>query len=336
MTLRVVVTGGTGFIGSKVLRALREPGAELRALARNPPPGVPGPSRPPGPPPQPGPPGPSGAPRLSWLPADLSRPESLRGVCEGADVLLHLASRISGTEEECAAVNVDGTAALMDEARRCGVERIVHLSTAAVYGPGPHRGIGVNEKAPAPASPASRTRLLGERAALDAGATVLRPGLVTGTGDRWVVPALAALLEQLPGRWDGGSGLLSLVDADDLARLVAALAVLPHRPPAGIFHAAHPRPVRNGDLMAALGELGVLPTPGADLSWETCVETLRRSPRGVSERQFELLAGEHWFRSDDIWPLADCPPGPGPLARLRAAAPWYRGHLAARRATADT
>ncbi|WP_411073545.1 NAD-dependent epimerase/dehydratase family protein [Streptomyces sp. cmx-4-7] len=320
MTLRVVLTGATGFIGSRVLRAVLDPAAgrpvEVRALARTAPPG---PSRP------------SGAAGPSWVDADLTRPRSLRGVCEGADVLLHLASRISGTEEECAAVNVRGAAALLEEARRCGVRRIVHLSTAAVYGPGPHRGIRVNEKDPAPGSPASRTRLLGERAALDAGATVLRPGLVTGAGDRWVVPALAALLERLPGRWNGGRGLLSLVDADDLARLITALAVLPDRPPAGIFHAAHPRPVRNGDLMAALGDLGVLAPAGADLSWESCLEFLRRTPSGVSERQFELLAGEHWFRSDEIWTLADCPPGPGPLARLATAAPWYRRHLAERR-----
>jgi nucleoside-diphosphate-sugar epimerase len=317
VTLRIVVTGAGGFIGSRVLRAVPDLAAdrtvEVRAVARAVPPGS------------------SGAHRPSWVIADLTRPRSLQGVCEGADVLLHLASRISGTEEECAAVNVHGTTALLEDARRCGVDRVVHLSTAAVYGPGPHRGIRVNEKTPAPLSPASRTRLTGESAALDAGATVLRPGLVTGVGDRWVVPTLAALLEQLPGRWDGGRGRLSLVDADDLARLIATLALLPHQPPAGVFHAAHPEPVRNGDLMAALGDLEVLPPAGAELSWDSCLEILRRHPRGVSERQFELLAGEHWFHSDDIWRLADCPPGPGPLARLASAAPWYRAHLAERR-----
>jgi nucleoside-diphosphate-sugar epimerase len=317
--LRVVLTGGTGFIGSRVLHRLLDPErtgrpVEIRALART------------------APPSPPAVPRLSWLPADLTRPESLRGVGEGADVLIHLASRITGREDECTAVNVRGTTALLEEARRCGVGRIVQLSTAAVYGPGPHRGIAVDEVVPAPVSPASRTRLVGERVAVEAGGTVLRPGLVTGVGDRWVVPALAELREQLPARWNGGRGLASLVDVDDLARLIVRLATMPDGPPGGTFHASHPRPVRNRDLMATLGDLGVLPpVPAEDWSWETCLQHLRRSPGGVSERQFELLAGDHWYDSEDIWRMAECPAGPGPLARLSAASPWYRAHLAERR-----
>ncbi|MCE0447586.1 SDR family oxidoreductase [Streptomyces tricolor] len=191
----------------------------------------------------------------------------MRGAGEGADVLVHLASRISGSEDECAAVNVHGTTALVEEARRCGVGRIVQLSTAAVYGPGPHRGIAVDEVVPAPVSPASRTRLRGERAAVAAGGTVLRPGLVTGAGDRWVVPALADLREHVPARWNGGRGLASMVDVDDLARLIVRLATTPERPPGGTFHASHPRPVRNRDLMAALGDArGGAPGPGGGLA----------------------------------------------------------------------
>ncbi|WP_225824269.1 NAD-dependent epimerase/dehydratase family protein [Streptomyces naphthomycinicus] len=316
--LRVVLTGGTGFIGSRVLHRLLDAcpadrPAEVRALVRADPPRTPA------------------DPRLSWVPADLARPASLRGVCEDADVVIHLASRITGDEDECAAVNVQGTAALVEEARRAGAGRIVQLSTAAVYGPGPHRGITVDEVAPAPVSPASRTRLRGERAAVDAGGTVLRPGLVTGAGDRWVVPALSRLLEQLPAAWNAGRGLLSLVDVDDLARLIVRLATMPDQPPAGVFHASHPAPISNRDLMTALGELGVLPAVTADWSWETCVRQLRQAPGGVSERQFELLAGDHWYLSDDIWQIAACAPGPGPLARLSAAAPWYEAHLAERR-----
>ncbi|MCG0068562.1 NAD(P)-dependent oxidoreductase [Streptomyces tricolor] len=316
--LRVVLTGGTGFIGSRVLQRLLDPErtgrpVEVRALART------EPSSP-------------AAPGLSWLPADLARPASLRGAGEGADVLVHLASRISGSEDECAAVNVHGTTALVEEARRCGVGRIVQLSTAAVYGPGPHRGIAVDEVVPAPVSPASRTRLRGERAAVAAGGTVLRPGLVTGAGDRWVVPALADLREHVPARWNGGRGLASMVDVDDLARLIVRLATTPKRPPGGTFHASHPRPVRNRDLMAALGDARVVPpAPAEDWPWEVCLRQLRRSRSGVSERQFELLAGDHWYASDDIWRMAGCPAGPGPLARLSAASAWYRAHLAERR-----
>ncbi|MGW2023237.1 NAD-dependent epimerase/dehydratase family protein [Streptomyces decoyicus] len=312
---RVALTGATGFIGSAVLRTLFEtPGAggdvTVRALARTPPagPAVPG---------------------LDWVLGDLTDAESLRGLVAGADVLIHLASFIGSDEARCAQVNVHGCAALMAEARHAGVQRIIHLSTAAVYGTGPHRGIDVNEMAPAPVSPSSRTRLAGEEKALGAGGTVLRPGLVLGSGDRWVVPAYAELLERVPARWDGGRGLLSLVDVGDLARLITSLAQLTE-PPRGIFHAAHPVPVGNGELLTALAASEVLPPAGPeDWPWQTCLEQLRKRPGKMSERQFSLLARDHWYRSDAVWEAAGCPAGPGALSRLGAAADWYRAHLAA-------
>ena len=308
----IVITGATGFIGSAVLDALldahpapRETPPRIRTLGRRPPAH------------------PSEA--IAWAPADLAVPGTLKGTCEGADVLLHLACSLSSDDRTCRAVNVAGTDALMTEAARAGVQRIIHLSTAAVYGPGPHHGPDVNEVRAAPVSPASRTRLAGEGPALHAGATVLRPGLVTGPGDRWVVPALAELVSRVPGLWDGGNALLSLVDVRDLARLIARLATAEPAPPSGrVLHASHPEPVRTGDLLACLAHHGVLPQVTDPLPWPECLLQLRATRGHVNERQFALLARDHWYRSDDVWRLADCPPGPGPLARIPEAAAYYR------------
>lgn len=137
-------------------------------------------------------------------------------------MLLHLATSLGPDAAVCKAVDVRGAEAVMAEAGRAGVPRIVHLSTATVYGPGPHRGTGVDQVPPAPVPAVSGSRLAAEKYALAAGATVLRPGLVTGPGDRWVVPGGVELLRSVPALWQGGRGLLSMTDVADLARLAKA------------------------------------------------------------------------------------------------------------------
>ncbi|MFD8375373.1 NAD-dependent epimerase/dehydratase family protein [Streptomyces sp. NPDC059688] len=312
---RVVLTGATGFIGSAVLHQL----ARLRVEAGGPayvcvvgrrlPAGTAGLAD-------------------EWTPADLGEPGSLRGVCDGADVLLHLAASQSSNEAYSTAVNVHGTAALMREAARSGVRRIVHLSTAAVYGPGPHRGIGVDEVVPAPLSVPSRTRLAGEKHALAAGACVLRPGLVLGRGDRWVVPALAQLITAVPALWGGGRARVSMVAVEDLSRLIAHIATVAPLQGPRVWHASHPDPVTTRDLLAALTRHLGLPAVSAELAWDECRSRLRASPCRLNERQLALVARDHWYDSREVWRRAACDPGPGPLSRVPEAAPWYRSLLA--------
>ncbi|MFF9504542.1 NAD-dependent epimerase/dehydratase family protein [Streptomyces sp. NPDC014656] len=318
---RVVLTGATGFIGSAVLRELcrlreeRRGAFVVRAVGRRPPAG------------------PTGVGPLAgaghtgvdeWADADLADPRTLAGVCDGADVLLHLAALVAADEEACVAVNARGTEALMAEAVRAGVGRSVHLSTAAVYGLGPFRGIAVDEVVPAPVSPASRTRLAGEAHALAAGASVLRPGLVLGAGDRWAVPALAELLGAVPALWDGGRARTSLTAVEDLARLITRTGLTGALPGGRIWYAGHPEPVTLAALVAALAREGIVAAPERTLPLADCLEELRASATRLSPRQFSLLAEDFWFDSREVWRVADCPAGPGPLDRLAASAQWYR------------
>ncbi|MCX4760477.1 NAD-dependent epimerase/dehydratase family protein [Streptomyces sp. NBC_01275] len=313
----VVLTGATGFIGSHTLRALRDRngrgGADravrVRALVRRIPEGA-------------------GSGPVEWVRGDLADPAAVRGLCEGARAVVHLASYIGAEERLGEAVNVDGARALMAEATRAGVRRVVHLSTAAVYGAGPHRGVEVDEMPAEPVSVVSRTRLAGEAYARRAGAVVLRPGIVLGAGDRWVVPALRELVERVPAEWDGGRALLTVMDVGDLARLIAAVAVGPRRVPPGVYHAGHPDPVRIGDLLAELAAHGVLPPrPDADWPLPVCLERLRATPGRASERQFSLAAQDHWYLADELWKRTGLSPGPGPLSRLAGTAGWYRDRL---------
>ncbi|MFC7830661.1 NAD-dependent epimerase/dehydratase family protein [Streptomyces sp. NPDC057375] len=315
----VALTGATGFIGGAVLGQLAgcvtaggSP-VRVRALVRRPDVVLPGGE---------------GAGRVR---ADLTDPSSLAGVLEGVDALVHAVSYVGRDAERCEAVNLGGTTAVLAAARAAGVGRIVHLSTAAVYGAGPHRGIDVGAGAPAPVSAASRSRLAAERPALEAGALVLRPALVLGVGDRWAVPAFAELAERVPPEWLGGTGLQSVVDVGDLARLAVAAAVGPDVV-RGVHHAAHPVPVTTGRLRRALSGHGLVAPARGSAGWQQCRTLLARSRGRYGERQLELFARDHFYLSERVWRLLSQDPGPGPLARLEGAAGWYRGFMAGLRA----
>ncbi|MCW5253051.1 NAD-dependent epimerase/dehydratase family protein [Streptomyces sp. SHP 1-2] len=335
VTGRVLVTGGTGFIGSAVLRALAAEGrcgrGEVRALVRRAPAAAgTGGAAPGGPVPAGG-----AVPGTEYAEADLTDPRSLRGVCDGVGTVLHCASFIGSDEERCRAVNADGTRALLAEAARAGA-RTVLVSTTAVYGDGPHRGLTEDEREPAPVSPTSRSRREAEREVLAGGGTVLRPPLMLGPGDVWLVPALARLLCRTPLLPDGGRARLSLVAVDDLARLLAVLARTPGAlPPGTVHHAAHPDTVTLRGLAGMLAAVLGVPEPGAGVSCDAYLALLRGTPEGerIGSRRIRLIAEDHWYRSP-VWARTGCPAGPGHAVRLREAAPWYRSHLAGDAVTA--
>lgn len=287
-----LLTGATGFIGGAVLtELLAQPSAAPRALLRD-------------------------TPRPRSLPAgarvvcgDLSRPRSLGGICDGVDTLIHSASYVGQDRDLCAAVNDHGTRSLMREAAASGVRRLVYVSTAAVYGKGPHRGPREDEPPIAPRSPVSASRAAAEMWVREAGGCVLRPHLVYGPGDRWFVPALVALLAALPAWIDGEEeARASMISVADLARLTVAVAATPGLPPGTALHANHPRPVRMRDAAVALARSLGLRVPNHSAPRARVEADCRRA--GLPERHLELLTVDHWYDSTAIWRLTGCMPGP--------------------------
>ena len=185
----LAVTGGTGFVGSHLLRVAHEAGFELRALTRG--------WRPP-------------EPGITWIEGALDRPESLAALCEGADAVVHIAGLINAaTRAGFETVNVGGTLAMVDAARGAGVRRFVHISSLAAREPD--------------LSDYSWSKAKAERVVAASGLdwTILRPPAVYGPGDRETFELFKMArrgLVALPPK-----GRFSVIHVEDLCRLILAI-----------------------------------------------------------------------------------------------------------------
>jgi nucleoside-diphosphate-sugar epimerase len=127
---RYLVTGGAGFIGSHIVRALLSQGESVRVLdnfSSGKPENLTGLDNT------------SHAGRLEVLEGDVRDLDNAAEAVEGVEVVFHEAAFVSVPESmekpaECFEVNVTGTSVLFESARRAGVRRAVIASSAAVYG----------------------------------------------------------------------------------------------------------------------------------------------------------------------------------------------------------
>jgi nucleoside-diphosphate-sugar epimerase len=300
----VLISGAAGFIGSHVADEAARRGMALSLLSHHRPVPATG-----------------SAHRI--VPADLTDPASLRGVLEGVNILLHCASYVGSSPEANDAVNARGTRNLVAEARRCGVSRIVYMSTASVYGRGVFRHAGPEELVRNPVSPTSLSRAAAEDAVLEAGGVVLRPHLVHGRGDRWAVPGLVRLLRALPGTVEGWAARTSLISVRELARLMVGAGLAPAADLSfTTYHATHPVPETTGTLLRAVADCASLPWPERDLPVSRARALLATDPR--SAHALDMLSTDRWFDGTPLWHDLRLAPGPGFGTDFAEAADWYR------------
>ena len=107
----ILVTGGTGFIGPKVVHALRAAEQEVRCLVR-----------------QPAKATTLKAWRCELAAGDVTDPASLGAAAAGCDVVIHLVSIIAGKPADFERVMVAGTRNLLAAAKDAGVRRVVLMS----------------------------------------------------------------------------------------------------------------------------------------------------------------------------------------------------------------
>ncbi|MEM7248973.1 MAG: hopanoid-associated sugar epimerase [Acidobacteriota bacterium] len=206
------VTGGTGFVGAAVIRALCAEGTRVRALVR------PGSDR-------------SNLAELDveLVEGDLSSREALLAGMTGCDEVHHCAALYafwSADPAEFIESNVEGTRRIIQEAVEAKVSRFVHCSSVATVAP--IRGKAATEdsqadpdKAP---GPYKRSKILSEHEALrlageGAPVVVVNPAAPVGPGDIKPTPTGQMVLDFLEGRMPAFVDTsLNVVDVDDVAR----------------------------------------------------------------------------------------------------------------------
>lgn len=262
--MRVAITGAAGFVGRNVIAALLDAAAgDVRALVRDR----------------------SHAARelpsgLDVREVDVTRPETLRGAFADVDAVVHTVAIPTERHGSFERVNAEGTRAVVREAERAGVARIVHLSA-----------IGASPESP---YPFLRTKGAGQTAveASPIPSVVLRPSILFGPGDDFFPRLRFALrfpIVPLPG---GGTARFQPLHVADLALAVrAALA----GSVAGTYEVGGPDPVSYRQLLAeAMRAYGVrrptmpLPVPLMKPAAFLFERTMADPP--VTVRQLDLLA----------------------------------------------
>lgn len=219
MSTKVLITGGTGFLGSYIIKELVEKGYAVRAIRHS-----------------------KKLPswiskevfeKVEWVDGDVLDVVSLEEAMEGVDIVIHSAaivSFINKEKKEMLKVNVDGTANVVNIALEKGVKRLVHISSVAALG----RTVGgghVDEEKKWEESKVNTYYAKSKyRAELEVWrgvaegleAVVLNPSTIIGYGD-WNSGSCAIFKNLHEGFNWYPPGINGFVDVEDVARVTVIL-----------------------------------------------------------------------------------------------------------------
>ena len=174
------MTGGTGFLGRRLVERLLAAGRSVAVLGRTPAPDL-------------------EARGVRFIRASLDDDDAVRAACAGAATVFHVAAKVGvwGRHDDFFRSNVLGTRAILDGCRTHGVGRLVYTSTPSVIYNGRDLA-GADESLPLTAgcpSPYPLTKAIAEREVLAANSptlrtVALRPHLIWGAGDPHLVPRI--------------------------------------------------------------------------------------------------------------------------------------------------
>jgi len=295
---KVLVTGGTGFLGRHIVERLLGQGRSVTVLARHP------------------------AADLTkrgvrFINASLDDTPAVASACAGIETVFHVAAKVGvwGRYKDFFRTNVLGTRALLDGCRTHGVRNFIHTSTPSVV----YNGLDLanaNESLPlttACPSPYPLTKAIAERDVLTANSATLRtvalrPHLIWGVGDPHLVPRILERARTGRLRIVGeGKNRVDMVHADNAvdAHLLAEKA-LDHTATGKAYFITNDEPVLLWEwinqLLTPLGERPIekrLSLRTASTIGTICEGLWRVLPLGGEPPMTRFVAAElakdHWF-----------------------------------------
>jgi len=290
--LKVLVTGGTGFIGSHVVEALVENGFKVRCLVRD-------------------------TSSLKWLdglPVDYVRGDcrdraSLREAVSGMDQVFHLAAVTKAVNEAAYfQVNAVGTANVVDAciANNGGVQRFIYLSSQAAAGPSRNRGDKTEADPCNPVSLYGLSKREGEKSVLahrhQLSVVILRPSAVYGPRDKDFLGLLKVLARRIKPILGAADRRISLCYVTDLVDAIM-LACRSQNCDGEVFFVADGCEYQVKEILDVFADTmgaATLTVPLPDwMIWtmaglSLCVTKLSRKPCLLSRDKVRDLAGGNW------------------------------------------
>jgi nucleoside-diphosphate-sugar epimerase len=190
-TEKILVTGGTGFLGKRIVEVLVEKGYPVRVLAR----------------------------KLSKTEAlkemgveiffgDVADQASLKDAFEGVDVVIHAAAGTSGSKKDSESGTIHGTQNVLRLCRESGIKKLIYISSCSVYGVADYKtGQVATEESPRERFPEKRgnysaSKQKAEELVMETmksasfPVVILRPGTIYGPGGEIYTPMMGFSLKK--------------------------------------------------------------------------------------------------------------------------------------------